>query len=87
MNADTVMRERFPIQLFVFAFQGWTFDFYDLVLIGFIKNSVAADLHLTHTTEAIMLSLGDPKGVGTCRAHRRHATVYVTPSMRRSACT
>lgn len=52
----TVHRTRFPVQLFVFAFLGWTFDFYDLVLIGFIKNSVAADLHLSHGTEALMLT-------------------------------
>ncbi len=51
------MRERFPVRLFVFAFLGWTFDFYDLVLIGFIKHSVAADLHLTPTLEALMLTI------------------------------
>ncbi len=50
------MRERFPVQLFAFAFLGWTFDFYDLVLIGFIKHWVAADLHLTPTIEALMLT-------------------------------
>ncbi len=59
------MRERFPVQLFVFAFLGWTFDFYDLVLIGFIKNSVAADLHLTHSTEALMLTIAlSTSGIG-----------------------
>lgn len=56
MNGSTVNRTRFPIQLFLFAFLGWTFDFYDLVLIGFIKHSVAVDLHLSRSTEALMLT-------------------------------
>ena len=47
---------RFPVQLFVFAFLGWAFDFYDLVLIGFLKEPVTAELHLTHATEALMLT-------------------------------
>ena len=47
---------RFPVQLFVFAFLGWAFDFYDLVLIGFLKEPVVAELHLTHATEALMLT-------------------------------
>jgi len=36
---------RFPFAIFAFAFLGWTFDFYDLVLLGFIKDAVARDHH------------------------------------------
>ena len=39
---------RFPVAIFVFAFLGWTFDFYDLVLLGFLKDAVGRDLHMSH---------------------------------------
>jgi MFS family permease len=52
------MSERpFPWKLFLFAFFGWTFDFYDLVLLGFLKDPVARDLHLSHSAEAWMLGI------------------------------
>lgn len=52
------MTERpLPVRLFIFAFLGWTFDFYDLVLLGFIKEPVAHDLHLSHTAETWMLGV------------------------------
>ena len=58
-------RGQFPFKLFVFAFLGWTFDFYDLVLIGFIKDSVASELHMTHASEAIMLTIAlSTSGIG-----------------------
>lgn len=47
----------FPIKIFLFAFFGWTFDFYDLVLLGFLKEHVGHDLHLTHSAEAWMLGV------------------------------
>jgi MFS family permease len=47
----------FPWRLFLFAFFGWTFDFYDLVLLGFVKEPIAAELHLTPTAEAWMLGV------------------------------
>jgi MFS family permease len=51
--------------IFVFAFLGWTFDFYDLVLLGFIKDSVGRDLHLTHAAESWLLGAGlGASGVG-----------------------
>jgi MFS family permease len=49
--------ERFPVRLFLFAFLGWTFDFYDLVLLGFIREDVSAELHITHAAEPWMLGV------------------------------
>ncbi len=46
-----------PPRLFIFAFLGWTFDFYDLVLLGFVKDRVVADLHLSHHAESWMLGV------------------------------
>jgi MFS family permease len=55
----------FPTRLFLFAFFGWAFDFYDLVLLGFVKDAVGHDLHITAQTEAWVLgvSLG-ASGIG-----------------------
>jgi MFS family permease len=47
----------FPTKLFLFAFFGWAFDFYDLVLLGFLKDHVAESLHLSHEAEAWMLGV------------------------------
>ncbi len=47
----------FPTRLFLFAFFGWTFDFYDLVLLGFLKEDVGKSFHLNHQTEAWMLGV------------------------------
>jgi MFS family permease len=59
------MPRRFPIAIFVFAFAGWTFDFYDLVLLGFLKDHVGRDLHLSHTAESWLLGAGlGASGVG-----------------------
>ncbi|HEY6477709.1 MAG TPA: MFS transporter [Polyangia bacterium] len=52
------MRSRFPLAIFLFAFAGWTFDFYDLVLLGFLKDAVGRDLHLSHTAESWLLGVG-----------------------------
>jgi MFS family permease len=49
---------RFPTRIFLFAFLGWTFDFYDLVLLGFIKDAVGHDLHLTQVAESWLLGIG-----------------------------
>jgi MFS family permease len=48
---------RSPVRLFLFAFLGWTFDFYDLVLFGFIRESVSADLHIAHEVEPWLLGV------------------------------
>lgn len=47
----------FPTRLFLFAFLGWAFDFYDLVLLGFVKEHVGRDLGLSHASEAWMLGV------------------------------
>ncbi len=39
-------------KLYAFALLGWAFDFYDLVLLGFIKGPVAESLHLSSSGEA-----------------------------------
>ena len=46
----------FPLRLFLFAFLGWTFDFYDLVLFGFIKDVVSRDLN-AHSAEPWLLGV------------------------------
>jgi hypothetical protein len=45
----------FPWAIFAFAWLGWTFDFLDLVLLGFMKTEVAKDLRITEREEAWML--------------------------------
>src|SRR6185436_15169976 len=51
------MTTEFPTRLFLFAFFGWAFDFYDLVLLGFIKDEVAKTFTLDHHAEAWMLGV------------------------------
>lgn len=59
------MVRTFPFRLFLFAFLGWTFDFYDLVLFGFIKDVVSRDLHLSHATEPWLLGVAlSTSGIG-----------------------
>jgi MFS family permease len=48
---------KFPLKLFLFAFFGWAFDFYDLVLLGFVKDDVSKSFHLGPTAEAWMLGV------------------------------
>jgi MFS family permease len=47
----------FPTRLYLFALLGWTFDFYDLVLLGFLKDAIGASFHLSHAAEAWMLGV------------------------------
>ncbi len=55
----------FPTRLFLFAFLGWAFDFYDLVLLGFIKGDVGRDLGISHQAEAWLLGVAlSTSGVG-----------------------
>jgi MFS family permease len=55
----------FPVRLFLFAFLGWAFDFYDLVLIGFVKEPVGQTFGLSHASEAWMLGVAlGSSGVG-----------------------
>jgi len=52
-----VSEKKFPLKLFFFAFFGWAFDFYDLVLLGFVKDDVSRSLHLGPSAEAWMLGV------------------------------
>ena len=47
----------FPWKLFGFAFFGWAFDFYDLVLFGFLKDDIARDVGLSHAWEPWLLGV------------------------------
>lgn len=59
------MSRRFPLALFVFAFLGWAFDFYDLVLLGFMKGEVGRSLGMTLRGEAWLLGVAlGTSGVG-----------------------
>ncbi|HEY3234481.1 MAG TPA: MFS transporter [Polyangiaceae bacterium] len=59
------MRRRFPVRLFLFVFFGWTFDFYDLVLLGFLKDAVGLDLGLSHQAQSWMLGVAlSASGIG-----------------------
>lgn len=52
-------------RLFTFAFLGWAFDFYDLVLLGFLKDAVSRDLGLSHATEPWLLGVAlGSSGIG-----------------------
>jgi MFS family permease len=48
---------RSTVAIFLFAFFGWTFDFYDLALISYVRAPVAKDLHLSHDGEVWMLGV------------------------------
>jgi MFS family permease len=52
------MARRFPVAIFLFAFAGWTFDFYDLVLLGFLREGVARDLQLSQAAQSWLLGAG-----------------------------
>jgi MFS family permease len=52
-------------RLYLFALLGWAFDFYDLVLLGFIKEPVGHDLHLSPTAQAWLLGVAlGASGIG-----------------------
>ena len=53
------------VRIYLFALLGWTFDFYDLVLLGFIKDPVAHDLGLSRSGEAWLLGVAlGTSGIG-----------------------
>lgn len=63
--------EPFPLKLFLFAFFGWVFDFYDLVLLGFLKSAVGKDLGFSHATEGWVLGVAlGASGIGGMVAGR-----------------
>jgi MFS family permease len=56
-EAPASRRAASVVRVYVFALLGWTFDFYDLVLLGFIKDSVSASLRLSRSEEAWLLGV------------------------------
>jgi MFS family permease len=62
---------KFPTKLFLFAFFGWAFDFYDLVLLGFVKDDVSRSLHMGPVAESWMLGVAlGMSGIGGIVAGR-----------------
>ena len=52
-------------RVYLFALLGWTFDFYDLVLLGFLMAPVGRDLHLSAVERAWLLGVAlGASGVG-----------------------
>ncbi|MEO8797239.1 MAG: MFS transporter [Polyangiaceae bacterium] len=59
------MPSKLPLKIFLFAFFGWAFDFYDLVLLGFMKEPVGHDLGLSHSAESWLLGVAlGSSGIG-----------------------
>ena len=58
-DASTVAAapERFPVKVWLIAFAGWAFDFYDLVLFSFLLIPIGHDLGLSATEEAWLLGV------------------------------
>jgi MFS family permease len=48
---------KFPVRLYLFALAGWAFDFYDLVLINFLKGPVGESLHIGVTGQSWILGV------------------------------
>jgi MFS family permease len=44
-------------RLYLFALLGWTFDFYDLALLGFIRDPVSATLHISPVAQSWLLGV------------------------------
>ncbi len=58
-------RPRSVLRIYLFALLGWTFDFYDLVLLGFLMDPVAKDLALSPTSKAWLLGVAlGASGIG-----------------------
>jgi MFS family permease len=56
---------RSVFRIYLFALLGWTFDFYDLVLLGFLMKPVAHDLDLSPTGRTWLLGVAlGASGVG-----------------------
>jgi MFS family permease len=52
-------------RIYAFALLGWAFDFYDLVLLGFLVDPVARDLGLTETGRSWLLGVAlGASGIG-----------------------
>ena len=56
---------RFPVRVWLISFLGWTFDFYDLMLISFLLIPIGHDLGLTAAEEALVLGVAlGASGIG-----------------------
>ena len=56
---------RFPVRVWLISFLGWTFDFYDLMLISFLLIPMGKDLGLTAPEEALILGVAlGASGIG-----------------------
>ncbi len=63
MNGDKPAR--FPIRVWLISFLGWTFDFYDLMLISFLLIPIGKDLGLSGPEEALILGVAlGASGIG-----------------------
>jgi MFS family permease len=52
-------------RLYLFALLGWAFDFYDLVLLGFIRDPVSATLHISPVAQSWLLGVAlGASGIG-----------------------
>ncbi len=57
--------ERFPVRVWLISFLGWTFDFYDLILISFLLIPITKDLGLSNSEEALILAMAlGASGIG-----------------------
>jgi MFS family permease len=56
---------RFPVRVWLIAFLGWMFDFYDLILFSFLLIPIGKDLSLSDSEESILLGVAlGASGVG-----------------------
>jgi MFS family permease len=63
MNGD--QPKRFPVRVWLISFLGWTFDFYDLILISFLLIPIGKDLGLSAPEEALILAMAlGASGIG-----------------------
>ena len=63
MNSDKTAR--FPVRVWLISFLGWTFDFYDLMLISFLLIPIGKDLRLSGPEEALILGVAlGASGIG-----------------------
>ena len=57
--------ERFPVRVWLISFLGWTFDFYDLILISFLLIPIGKDLALSGSEQALILGVAlGASGIG-----------------------
>ena len=73
-------------RVYLFALLGWTFDFYDLVLLGFLKEDVGRTFHLTPSEEAWLLGIAlGASGLGGIASFATIWTVMMAAMMLPSA--